>query len=127
MRENGTDRDIALQLLDAVTTAANLVTVINQNLYEAVVTTQPTDQTGAVGDTVQFTVAGFNIEAYQWQYRPTATGTWQNSSSTGYNTDTLDVEITEQRYAYYYRCRLTGPKGTYTYTDVVRLRRPATT
>ena len=43
MRDNGTDRDVALQLLDAVTTAADLVTVINQNLYEAVVTTQPTD------------------------------------------------------------------------------------
>lgn len=127
MKDNGTDRDVALQLLDAVTAAANLVTAINQHLYEAVVTTQPTDQTGAVGVTMEFTVAGYNIEAYQWQYRPSPTGAWQNSSSTGYNTDTLEVEITEQRYSYYYRCRLTGPKGTYTYTDVVRIRRPATT
>lgn len=127
MKDNGTDRDVALQLLDAVSSAADLVTAINQHLYEAVVTTQPTNQIGDVGDTVQFTVAGYNIEAYQWQYRPSPTGAWQNSSSSGYNTDTLEVEITEQRYSYYYRCRLTGPKGTYTYTDVVRLRRPATT
>lgn len=127
MRDNGTDRDVALQMLDAVTTAANLVTTINQHLYVATVTTQPTDQTGDVGDTVYFTVAGYNIEAYQWQYRPTASGAWQNSSSTGYNTDTLTVEITEQRYAYYYRCRLLGKDGKYTYTDIVRLRRPETT
>ena len=97
MKDNGTDRDIALQLLEAVSNAADLVTSINQHLYEAVVTTQPTDQTGDIGDTVNFTVAGYNIEAYQWQYRPSPTGAWQNSSSTGYNTNTLEVEINEQQ------------------------------
>ena len=121
MRDNGTDRDVALQLLDAVTAAANMVTAINQHLYVATVTTQPTDQTGAVEDTVYFTVAGYNIEAYQWQYLPSGSNRWQNSSSTGYNTDTLTVEITEQRYTYKYRCRLTGKDGKYTYTDEVRL------
>lgn len=126
MKDNGTDRDVALLLLDVLDTAATLVNTINQHLYVATVTTQPTDQPGDVGDTVYFTVAGYNIEAYQWQYRPTPTGAWQNSSSTGYNTDTLTVEITEARYAYYYRCRLTGKDGNYTYTDVVRLQRPTT-
>ena len=120
MRDNGTDRDVALKLLDAVTTAAILVTTINQHLYVATITTQPTNQTGAIGDNAVFTIVADNVVAYQWQFkRPDSN--WSNSTSSGYNTDTLTVEIQEARYGYYYRCRLTGKDGKYVFSDEVQI------
>ena len=65
-----------------------------------------------VGEIVQFTVQtsvsdGFT---YQWQYRRSETGTWNNTSMDGYNTATLSVEATLARNGYQYRCVLTGSK-----------------
>jgi len=77
-------------------------------------TSQPEDARSPVNGTVTFTVeasaeSGFT---YQWQYRRSATGSWTNTTMTGYNTATLTVGATKTRNGYQYRCVLTGAKNS---------------
>jgi hypothetical protein len=77
-------------------------------------TSHPVETFAANGATAQLSVAasvdtGFT---YQWQYRRNATGTWQNTTMTGYNTATLTVGATLARNGYEYRCVLTGSKNS---------------
>ena len=121
--DHGTDRDVALAMVSALDTCAELIAGINDNLYVAHITTQPTDQSGDIGDTAYFTVVANNVAAYQWQFkRPDSS--WSNSSSTGYNTATLEVEIQAGRYGYKYRCRVTGKDGSYVYSNEAELKEP---
>ena len=120
----GIDRDLAVQLITKATQTANLVASINDTLYVPHITTQPTDQTGAVGDTITFSLVANNVASYQWQFRPLSQ--WQNSSSSGYNTNSLSVEVNAQRYTYDYRCRITGKDGSIIYSDIVHILEPET-
>lgn len=120
--DHGTDRDVALAIVSALDSCASLVASVNDNLYVPHITTQPTNQEGDIGDTVTFTVAGNNIAAYQWQYK--SGGVWANSSSTGNQTASMEVEVNENRYGYLYRCMITGKDGSTIYTDEVKITRP---
>ena len=122
MKDNGTDRDVALLILSGLDTCATLVASVNDNLYVPHIVTQPTNQTGDIDETVTFTVVANNVASYQWQFKPGVA--WQNSSSTGYNTASLEVEVTSQRYGYDYRCRITGKDGSVITTDVVKILAP---
>lgn len=75
------------------------------------ITTQPHDVTAAVGDTARFKVAATGEGlTYRWQYK-TPEGTWKNSGTAGYNTDTLTVSATGARNRYQYRCVVENAGG----------------
>lgn len=129
MRENGTDRDIALLILDGLNSCATLVTAVNDNLYAPHITAQPTDQTAAIGSNAVFAVTATNVAEYHWQSKNTALQypTWADTAyGSGYDTATYTVNATEQRYAYLYRCRIVGKDGTIIYSDEVKILAPET-
>ena len=76
------------------------------------VTEQPKDQQGVWGSKVQFHVkaSGSNLK-YQWQYRYEGQE-WRNTAMIGYNTDTLSVDVNDDRVLRKYRCVVTGDGGT---------------
>ena len=73
----------------------------------------PEDQSVPVGGVAKFTVVAVGDDIkYKWQYQ-TATGTkWIDTALTGYNTDTLSVDVTSNRNGYKYRCVLTDKDDT---------------
>lgn len=126
MRENGTDRDVALDILSAVQSINNSLSVVYGNLYAPVITTQPTDQTVAVGSRCEFTVEALMVASYQWEVKLTESGDWRDSSFTGNNKKTMYFNVINAQYGYYgYRCKLTGAGGKVVYTDVVHVIQPA--
>ena len=127
MRENGTDRDIALSMLSALTNINTAISTINNNLFNPIIITQPTDVHDAVlGTTVSFTVVAANVATYQWQSRNASGGGWTDSSLSGYNTATLSPEVTENRYNIIYRCKLLSTQGNRVDTVEVRMYPPET-
>ena len=124
MRENGTDRDIALLILDGLNSCATLVAAVNDNLYVPHITTQPTDQEGAIDATVNFQVVANNVASYQWQTKVSEGASWFNSTAEGATTATLAIVVTETRYAYFYRCAITGKDGSTIYSNTVKILQP---
>ena len=128
MRENGTDRDVALLIVGKLNTIAAGVAQINDNLYVPHIVTQPTNQTAAVGDNAVFTVVANNVTEYIWKYRAGSTGSWRDitpgGTITGIDTATLTVPATETRYGFYYRCTLTGKDGSTINTELVQIIEP---
>ena len=78
---------------------------------EEKITSQPADYSGKIGSNAEFTVEaeGERLK-YQWQYSKDGT-TWKNSSSTGYDTASLSIKITEARKGQMYRCVITDCYG----------------
>lgn len=127
MRENGTDRDVALSIVSALSTLAEKIVQLNDNLYVPHIITQPTDQTGAVDSNVTFTVVANNIAKYDWQYKSSPiTTTWRDmhSGTTGADTDSITIPVTQTRYDYVYRCHMTGKDGTILNTENVKIIQP---
>lgn len=120
MRENGTDRDVALELVATLNTCKTLVESINDTLYAPHITTQPSNYEGNIGDTATFTVVATNVKSYQWQYT-TAGVTWTDSGATGNKTASLSIGITETRLNQTYRCKITGLDDTIIYTDGMKM------
>jgi len=86
-----------------------------------VITSQPVDYTGAIGENATFTVAAEGEEiSYQWQVKTSETAAWRNTTIYGYRTPTISVPITAARHNYQYRCILTQRDGTKT-TEAARL------
>ena len=124
---NGTDRDIALQIVADMETISEKVAAINNNLYHVVILTQPTDQTVALNGTCTFTVVAANVTAYQWQYQAGGTGDWINSPITGADTDTLTFTVGNTGiYQRTYRCKMTGKDGEDVVTNTVKVIDPET-
>ena len=92
--------------LTATSDAATL-TAVNG----AKITAQPANQTAATGTNAKFTVTvtGDGL-TYQWQYK-TPTGSWTNTTATGYKTAALTVPATASRNGYSYRCTVTDRYG----------------
>ncbi|MBQ8175697.1 MAG: leucine-rich repeat domain-containing protein [Oscillospiraceae bacterium] len=83
------------------------------------ITSQPTDYTGKVGDTAIFTVeaTGENL-TYQWQQN---TGTsWTNIDTTAGRKAAFSIGVTSLRSNYYYRCKITDGKYT-VYSNEVKM------
>lgn len=121
MRENGTDRDLALLMLGELNAIAEDLGTIKDNQYAPVIFTQPQNVTGDIGETATFTVIAGNVSGYQWQYQYDATpGSWIDSALSGYNTNSLSMEITSSRYNLSFRCKITGKDGTVIYSNVVK-------
>lgn len=85
------------------------------------ITSQPASVKAATGTTAVFKVVATNAYTYQWQYARKSSATWQNTSLTGYNTDTLSVDVITSRNGYRYRCLITGMDGKTYYTDIATL------
>ena len=125
---NGTDRDIALQIVADMETISEKIAAINNNLYHVVILTQPTDQTVALNDSGTFTVVAANVTAYQWQYQAGGMGDWLDLSSTTFPTAvtaSLGVPVGNAGiYLRTYRCKMTGKDGEYVYSNVVKVLEP---
>lgn len=116
MRENGTDRDVALSIVSMLGTVAENVALINDNLFVPHIVTQPVDFAGTIGENAVFTVVANNVTAYQWQIK-SAGGNWVTLGSS-YTDPTMTFEVTEGRIGNNYRCRITGKDGSTIYSNV---------
>ena len=82
---------------------------------------QPEDYVGPVGDKATFHVdAEGNSLNYQWQVYKN--GAWKNTSLTGCNSDTLEVDIIESRNLMKFRCVITDNKGKSVTSDTATLK-----
>lgn len=126
MKDNGTDRDIALAFVTVVDDLATLLGTLNDNLFVPHIVTQPTDQTAAVDSNAVFTVVANNVVKYEWQYKTNASTTWRDmhSGTTGADTDTITIPVTSTRYTYDYRCHMTGKDGSIINTVNVKILEP---
>ena len=84
--------------------------------------TQPSDQTGSLGDVVSFTVVteGTNLK-YRWQFAKANSDTWYYSSLGGYNTNTLSFTVDKYEVGNSYRCIITDQKGNVLTSDPAQL------
>ena len=76
------------------------------------ITTHPSNKTAAAGSTVKFTVGASNATSYQWQYRTSSSGSWNNCSGNTAKTNTLSVTAESYRNGYQYRCKVSNNAGT---------------
>ena len=122
MKDNGTDRDVALLMVSAVSDIATLVGTINTNLYVPAIVTQPTNiEDVELNDSVTLAVVAVNATAYQWQ-RKDPDGTWINATSTGADTASWTFTVTASAFfTRLYRCKITGKDGSTIYTNEVQL------
>ena len=81
------------------------------------ITSQPSDVTASVGDTVDFTIAAYGAKSYQWQYSKDGGSSWADSGMTGFNTNRLSVPVTKARIGQMYRCVITGFYGEQLFSD----------
>lgn len=125
MRENGTDRDIALQMVSLLGDINTALVNINDHKFVPHILTQPTDQEGAIGDSVTFSVVANNVKAYQWQFQATESSNWTNSSGEDANTANRTLTVsTNNFYRNRFRCKITGLDDSVIYTDVVKITEP---
>lgn len=91
------------------------------SLYDGpVITCEPTDFYGFVGDTAKFTVAveGEGL-TYQWQLKKG--NSWADQASGGANTPTFSVKVNESRFGKTYRCKITDQKGHEIFSNEVMI------
>ena len=90
------------------------------SLAPLAIISQPEDFEGSVGEKATFKVdAEGEGLTYQWQVYKS--GAWKNTSLSGYNTDTLEVEITEARDGMQFRCVVKDSLGNKEITDVAAI------
>ena len=79
----------------------------------AAVTEQPTEEQVANGTVAKFTVkaSGDGIR-YQWQWRAGSSGSWTDTTLSGWNTDTLKFTAQSAFNGRQYRCAVTDRYGT---------------
>ncbi len=86
------------------------------------ITTQPTDFTGPVGATATFTVVATGTGlTYQWQYKSLKDGKWYNTTTTGYNTATMSIGVTNARNGMEFRCKVTDGSGDVVYSNAAAI------
>ncbi len=86
------------------------------------ITQQPKAATGAVGDTVKFTVKATGAGlTYQWQYKAPGSDKWVNSTAAGAKTNTLEIGVTAARNGQKYRCIVKDANGKQYTSDAAKL------
>ena len=96
--------------------------VVRMYLSEIKITDQPKDIYIVAGQSkdITLTAEGSSL-TYQWQVSTNGGKNWTNSTSPGYNTDTLTVTGAEYRFGYLYRCKLTDVNGTTRTSQTARM------
>ena len=112
--KRGTDRDLALKILALCSAVKDALDDLLGTMF---IIYQPKSVTVAVGETAVFTVVAMNVAAYQWEVY--WSGSWHDSSASGYDTDTLTFTVTSGIRNYKWRCKLTDADGNSIYTDVL--------
>lgn len=87
-----------------------------------VILEQPHDVEASIGADGTFSVVARGASGYVWQYWTPNNPTWRNSSAT---TSDYTLEVTEARYTYRYRCKVTGLDGSVIYSHQVKYVRPS--
>lgn len=117
---NGTDRDIALQIVADMETISEKVAAINNNLYHVVILTQPTNQEAVLNATATFSVVAANVVSYQWQAKNPGLD-WSDATSSGSQTATWSFTATASAFNRTVRCKMIGKDGEIVYSDVCSL------
>lgn len=118
---NGTDRDIALQIVADMETISEKIAAINNNLYHVVILTQPTDQEAEVSTSVTFSIVAANVVSYQWQARYISQDVWNDASGASAQTDTWTFTSTALAFTRVVRCKMVGKDGEIVYSNVCTL------
>ena len=118
---NGTDRDIALQIVADMEAISEKVAAINNNLYHVVILTQPTDQEAEVSSTVTFSIVAANVVSYQWQARYITLEEWTDASSASAQTANWSFTASAQAFTRVVRCKMVGKDGETVYSNVCSL------
>lgn len=84
----------------------NKVTSQTKTITVGFITSQPVDQYAAIGEKVSFEITAKGVESYQWYFSKDNGTTWNKSSSSGYNTSKLTIDVTEARVGQSYKCRV---------------------
>ncbi len=84
--------------------------------------TQPTDQKGRTGQTVTFTVGAERVVSYRWQFHNGRV--WKDATMPGCDGPAMEVEVSQKRYGYMYRCILTFADGTVLFSDEAGILKP---
>jgi len=85
------------------------------------ITSQPVDFVGEIDDTASFTVvAEGDGLTYQWQWL-NSSGVWKDQSYASFKVSTLQVQMTESRVGYTYRCRVTDERGNSVNSNAVTM------
>jgi len=101
------------------------VTLTAQWRPAIVITSQPVNFVGQIGEQASFTVAATGEGlSYQWQYSSNNGGAWHNSTLTGNKTATVSAEFTEARLKYIFRCVITDANGNTVASNAVRMEEP---
>ena len=96
----------------------NTVNVVNSSVLS--ITTQPTNQIAAVGETVKLsTVANGTGLTYQWQYKAKNATAWTNASGT---TATWNLKVSAVHFTFDFRCLVKDNKGNVLPTNAVRVK-----
>ena len=87
--------------------------IINVPKLLLTITTNPASKLVKAGTDALFTAAakGAGSLSYQWQYRTSSSGSWNNSPASGNTTASLTVPATASRNGYQYRCVVTDTKA----------------
>ena len=98
---------ITLPPKNAAIIIERIATIIFETGFE--ITSEPRDivATEEGKEKISIGVAG-EVASYKWQYRKTATSSWNNLSVTG---NYVNVTVSEARNGYQYRCIVTGANG----------------
>ncbi|MCD8396098.1 MAG: phage tail family protein [Lachnospiraceae bacterium] len=87
-----------------------------------VITKQPEDYIGAVGDSVSLTVEAEGEDlSYQWQLSDDGGTTWTSSTATSASTNTYTTTLTEARSGRMLRCVITDTSGNSVTSNTVTI------
>ena len=127
MRENGTDRDIALSMVGIMGDIQTLIETINTNISAPVIITQPVSiENVSLGDSVTLTVVAKNATAYQWMVLIPGHAGWETSQAPGSTSSSWTFSAGPTNYAdRKYRCKITGIDNSVIYSNEVQLIPPA--
>ena len=127
MRENGTDRDVALQMVGTLNDIVSAVSAIALNVVDPVITVQPTNQSVPLNNTVWFEVTAENATSYQWQIdRQDSQGFVDQPESQiwiGTTTRKMHFLSAALREPFEFRCKISNAHGT-VYSDAVQFTIP---
>lgn len=86
------------------------------------ITAQPANIGSAAGNSVRFTVnAAGDVLTYQWQYRTSSTGSWNNCVNNGAKTNTFTVLVESAKISYQYRCVISDLYGNKVNSTAVKV------